>query len=231
MTIRTACSASLSGLHLACQALRNGDCETALVAGSSLIMDPSMTLDMSQQGVLSPSGSCKTFDAAADGFARGEAINAILIKPLDKAIRDGDPVRAVIRSTAVNSDGKTSHLGSPSTQSQVEMIRKAYQAAGISDFAQTPFFECHGTGTSVGDPLEAAAVGAVFGGNHTYIGSVSTQRGTLSLRSHAHRETGQAQCRTWRRSFWNYEHYQGRAGFGEQHDPTEHQVLNAKSEQ
>jgi acyl transferase domain-containing protein len=139
-------------------------------------MDPSMTLDMSQQGVLSPSGSCKTFDAAADGFARGEAINAILIKPLDKAIRDGDPVRAVIRSTAVNSDGKTSHLGSPSTQSQVEMIRKAYQAAGIDDFAQTPFFECHGTGTSVGDPLEVAAVGAVFGGNHTYIGSVSIPR-------------------------------------------------------
>ncbi|KID87248.1 Beta-ketoacyl synthase [Metarhizium guizhouense ARSEF 977] len=89
MTIRTACSSSLSGLHIACQSLRSGDCSTAMVLGSSLIMDPSMTLDMSAQGVLAPDGRCKTFDALADGFARAEAINAILLKPLEAAIRDG----------------------------------------------------------------------------------------------------------------------------------------------
>jgi acyl transferase domain-containing protein len=172
MTIRTACSASLTGLHLACQALQNRDCDTAVVAGSSIIMDPSMTLDMSQQGVLSPTGSCKTFDAEADGFARGEAINAILIKPLDKAVQDGDTIRAVIRSTAVNSDGKTSHMGSPSTESQEALIRRAYRAAGIDDLSQTAFFECHGTGTAVGDPLEVAAIGSVFGEKGVYIGSV-----------------------------------------------------------
>lgn len=172
MTLRTACSSSLSALHIACQSLYNGDCPTAIVAGSSLIMDPSMTMDMSAAGVLSPTGSCKTFDAAADGFARGEAVNAILLKPLDDALRDGDPVRAVIRSTAVNSDGRTSHIGSPSSESQIKMIRKAYERAGIQDLSQTPFVECHGTGTVRGDPIEAAAVASVFGKRGTYIGSV-----------------------------------------------------------
>jgi acyl transferase domain-containing protein len=136
-------------------------------------MDPSMTMDMSQQGVLSPDGICKTFDAAADGFARGEAINAVLLKPLDQALRDGDPIRAVVRSSLVNSDGRTSHMGSPSTESQEELIRKAYEAAGITDFSQTAFFECHGTGTAVGDPLEVAAVANVFGESGIYVGSVS----------------------------------------------------------
>ncbi|KAF7553842.1 hypothetical protein G7Z17_g3332 [Cylindrodendrum hubeiense] len=177
MTIRTACSSSLSSLHLACQALYNGDCETAIVAGSSVIIDPTMTLDMSEQGVLSPTGSCKTFDASADGFARGEAVNAILLKPLEDAIRDGDPVRAVIRSTAINSDGKTSHIGSPSSEAQVSMIRRAYEVAGIDDLSQTPFIECHGTGTVRGDPIEAAAVAEVFGDGGIYIGSVKPNVG------------------------------------------------------
>ena len=180
MTIRTACSASVSALHLACQALRDGDCESAIVAGSSIIVDPSMTLDMSEQGVLSPTGSCKTFDAAADGFARGEAVNAILVKPLDKALRDGDPVRAVIRATAVNSDGRTTNMGCPNSESQEAMIRRAYESAGIDDFSHTPFIECHGTGTPVGDPLEVAAVASVFGGvggAGAFIGSVKPNVG------------------------------------------------------
>lgn len=172
MTLRTACSSSLSALHLACQAIYNGDCPMAIVAGSSIILDPAMTLDMSEAGVLSPTGSCKTFDAAADGFARGEAVNAVLIKPLEDAMRDGDPVRAIIRSTAVNSDGRTSHIGSPSSDSQVTMIRRAYERAGIEDPSQTPFIECHGTGTVRGDPIEAAAVASVFGEHGAYIGSV-----------------------------------------------------------
>ncbi|PHH92050.1 hypothetical protein CDD83_9168 [Cordyceps sp. RAO-2017] len=177
ITIRTACSASMSALHMACLSLRNGDCGTAMVAGSSIIVDPSLTLDMTERQVLSPTGSCKTFDAAADGFARGEAVNAILIKPLDAAIRDGDPIRAVIRSTAANADGKTSHLGCPSTAAQIVMIRQAYRSAGIDDPSQTPFIECHGTGTPVGDPLEVAAVAAAFGRRGAFIGSVKPNVG------------------------------------------------------
>lgn len=176
MTVRTACSASLTGLHLACQVLRNGDCSAALVAGSSIIMRPDMTLDMSQQGVLSPAGTCKTFDAAADGFARGEAINVILIKPLEDALRCNDPIRAIIRGTAINSDGKTSNMGCPSTEAQERMIRQAYKLAGIKDVPKTPFVECHGSGTAVGDPLEAAAVANVFGERGAFIGSVSQRR-------------------------------------------------------
>ncbi|PQK08615.1 hypothetical protein BB8028_0001g06890 [Beauveria bassiana] len=177
MTIRTACSSSLSGLHIACQSLRNGDCSTALVVGSSLIMDPSMTLDMSGQGVLASDGRCKTFDAAADGFARGEATNAVLLKPLEAAMRDGDPIRAVIRSTAINSDGQTQHVGTPSAEAQISMIDRAYQLAGISDRSMTPFVECHGTGTMKGDPIETTAVGKAFGNRGTYIGSVKPNLG------------------------------------------------------
>lgn len=147
-----------------------------MVLGSSLIMDPSMTLDMSALGILAPDGRCKTFDTLADGFARAEAVNAILIKPLEAAIRDGDPIRAVIRSTAVNSDGKTPHVGTPSTEAQRSLILRAYQSAGIGDLSKTPFVECHGTGTMKGDPIETTAVGKAFGTRGTYIGSVSKVR-------------------------------------------------------
>lgn len=173
MTIRTACSAAMTGLHLACQDLYNGECSTAIVAGSSVIMGPSMTQDMTSQGVLSTDGICKTFDAAANGYARAEGVNAILIKPLKDAIRDGDPIRAVIRSTAVNSDGKTSNIGVPSPECQEVMIRQAYRKAGIDDPGKTAFIECHGTGTAVGDPLETTAIANIFGEHGVYIGSVS----------------------------------------------------------
>ncbi|KAH0598385.1 Polyketide synthase [Metarhizium humberi] len=157
--------------------LKSGDCSTAMVLGSSLIMDPSMTLDMSALGILAPDGRCKTFDTLADGFARAEAVNAILIKPLEAAIRDGDPIRAVIRSTAVNSDGKTPHVGTPSTEAQRSLILRAYQSAGIGDLSKTPFVECHGTGTMKGDPIETTAVGKAFGTWGTYIGSVKPNLG------------------------------------------------------
>lgn len=138
-----------------------------------------MTLDMSGQGVLASDGRCKTFDAAADGFARGEATNAVLLKPLEAAMRDGDPIRAVIRSTAINSDGQTQHVGTPSAEAQISMIDRAYQLAGISDRSMTPFVECHGTGTMKGDPIETTAVGKAFGNRGTYIGSVSEARFNL----------------------------------------------------
>lgn len=144
------------------------------MAGTNMIIGPGMTLRMTEQGVLSPTGSCKTFDAAADGYARGEAVNAVYIKLLEDAIRDGDPIRAVIRSTAVNCDGKTPGITNPSSERHEQLMRQAYASAGLSDIHDTSFVECHGTGTPIGDPLEAAAVAKVFGGDRgTYIGSVS----------------------------------------------------------
>lgn len=173
ITVETACSSSVVALHDACLGIQNGDCESAIVGGSSLIFTPTMATAMSDNMVLSPDGICKTFDASADGFGRGEAINALYIKRLDAAIRDNDPIRAVIRGTAANSDGRTTNFSSPSQDSQIELIRKAYRLAGIENVHETAFFECHGTGTSVGDAIETAAVAEVFGERGMVIGSVS----------------------------------------------------------
>ena len=177
MTIRTACSSALVGLHEACLAIERGECASAIVGGSNLILAPRMTAFMTEKDVLSPDGSCKTFSADADGYARGEAITAVYIKPLDSAIRDGNPVRAVVRSTTTNSDGRTPGLSTPSTESQEALIRKAYELAGITDFSQTAFAECHGTGTSVGDPIETNAIARVFGDSGVYIGSIKPNLG------------------------------------------------------
>lgn len=172
MTIRSACSSALIGLHEACQAIHSGSCQSAIVAGTNLILTPTMTIAMTEQGVLSPSGLCKSFDAKADGYARGEAINAVYIKKLSDAIQDGDPIRAVIRATATNCDGKTPGMACPSSEAHESMMRRAYNTARISDFSKTAFIECHGTGTQIGDPLETAAVASVFGRNGIIIGSV-----------------------------------------------------------
>ncbi len=172
LTIRTGCSSSLIGLHEACQAIYNGECTSAIVGGTNLIITPTMTVAMTEQGVLSPTGSCKSFDAKADGYARGEAINAVYIKKLSDAVRDGDPIRAVIRATATNCDGKTPGMACPSSESHESMIRRAYQVAQLREFSQTAFVECHGTGTAIGDPLETTAIANVFGHKGVFIGSV-----------------------------------------------------------
>lgn len=158
-------------------AISRGDCKSALVGGVNLIMAPGMTTAMTEQGVLAKDGSCKTFSADADGYGRGEAITAVYIKPLSDAIKDGNPVRAVIRSTASNCDGKTPGMSCPSTDAQETMMRRAYDVAGITDFSQTAFVECHGTGTPTGDPIEANAVARVFGDSGVYIGSVKPNLG------------------------------------------------------
>ncbi|KAL6825085.1 putative polyketide synthase [Trichoderma camerunense] len=177
MTIRTACSSSLVALHEACQAIYTGECESAVVAGTSLFLSPTMAIALSEQGVLSPTGSCKTFDAKADGYARGEVINAVFIKKLEDAIRDGDPIRGVIRATATNFDGKTIGITNPNQEAHVALMRRAYNVAKISNISDTAFVECHGTGTSVGDPMETGAVGQVFGDHGIYIGSVKPNIG------------------------------------------------------
>lgn len=177
MVIRTGCSSALICLDEACTAIRYGECDSALVAGTNLIMAPGLTVCMSEQGVLSPNGSSLTFDADADGYARGEALNIVYIKRLDHAIRDGNPIRAVIRGTSNNADGKTLGLSVPSSACHEAMIRRAYKIAGIDDITRTGYVECHGTGTAAGDPIEVSAVASVFGDSGVYIGSVKPNVG------------------------------------------------------
>ncbi len=146
-----------------------------------MILSPHMTAAMTEQGLLSPDGKCKTFDANANGYARGEGIVTIHIKKLCDAIQDNDPIRAIIRSSCLNSDGRTSGLSHPSSESHEALIRRSHTLAGFSDFSKTAMIECHGTGTQVGDPLEATAIGNVFGDYGIYIGSVSIYLAIFSL--------------------------------------------------
>lgn len=182
MTIRTGCSSSLVGLHEACQALSSGACKSALVAGTSILTSPTLAVTLTEQGVLSSTGSCKSFDAKADGYARGEAVNAVYIKLLSDALAEGDPIRGVVRGIGINFDGKTSGITNPSPLSQEALIRKTYLSAGIDFISDTPFVECHGTGTQVGDPLETSAVGKAFGSSKDlWIGSVSFSKPLFGL--------------------------------------------------
>ncbi|KAF5641441.1 polyketide synthase [Fusarium tjaetaba] len=163
MVIKTGCSSSAVALHEACRAIQRGDASSAIVGGANMIMTPALTATMSSGEVLAPDASCKTFDAAADGYARAEAITAVYIKPLSDAIRDGNPIRAIVKGTAVNCDGKCVSLVTPNGAAHEALTRKAYCDNGL-DPKDTAFVECHGTGTPTGDPIEAAAVGKVFGG-------------------------------------------------------------------
>ncbi|KAJ5920923.1 Fum1p [Penicillium verhagenii] len=177
MTIQSGCSSSMLALHEACQGLFSGECSAAIVAGCNIILSPTMSTTMSDNLVISPDGKSKTFDAAADGYGRGEAINALYIKKLSHAIADGDPIRAVIRGTGTNSDGKTPVITAPGTISQEALIRKTYAKAGIPDITQTPVFECHGTGTLAGDKSEAAVLAKICQGTPTFIGAVKPNVG------------------------------------------------------
>ncbi|KAI8933464.1 hypothetical protein NX059_009202 [Plenodomus lindquistii] len=176
VVVKTGCSASLVALHEACNALRAGDARSALVAGTMLNLDPTTTALMTTEGILSPDGSCKTFSADANGFVRAEAINCLYIKPLKYAIVDGNPIRAVIRATASNSDGRSVTLMQPSRLAHTNLMRGVYANAGL-DPAQTAYVELHGTGTPTGDPIETGAVADVFGKEGVYIGSVKANLG------------------------------------------------------
>jgi acyl transferase domain-containing protein len=134
-------------------------------------MGPHIFTVMTNEGVLSPEGSCKTFDAKADGFARADGINAVFLKRLPDALRDGNPIRAIVRNSGNNSDGKSQGLLSPRSSTQEALIRHVYSQAKL-DPSETGFIECHGTGTATGDPIETSAVGNVFGEKGIYIGSV-----------------------------------------------------------
>ncbi|KAI0107229.1 polyketide synthase [Nemania sp. FL0031] len=176
LVIKTGCSASLVALHEACRALQLGDISAAVVGGTSLIMGPNTTSLFFNEGILSPDASCKTFDASANGFARAEGITAIYVKRLEDALRDRNPIRAIIRATGSNSDGRSQGLMSPSGEAHEALMRNVYKKAKLDPRA-TAFVECHGTGTATGDPIEARAVGNVFGENGVYIGSVKPNVG------------------------------------------------------
>ena len=162
MTVDTACSSSLVALHLACQSLRMQDCGVAIAAGVNLLMSPAVFRGFDQSGALSPTGACHSFDADADGFVRGEGCGAVVLKRLSDAVRDGDRVLAVVRGSAVNQDGRSNGLLAPNPAAQMAVLRTAYANAGLSAH-DVDYVETHGTGTLLGDPIEARALGTVLG--------------------------------------------------------------------
>ncbi|KAL3479548.1 hypothetical protein BJX99DRAFT_255544 [Aspergillus californicus] len=162
LLIDTACSSSLVGLHLACQEIQSGGSKMAVVAGTNLMIQPEVWRGLSALGFLSPDGQCHSFDSSANGYGRGEGMGVIVLKPLTDAIRDNDVIRAVIRGTGMNQDGKTPGITVPSSDAQASLIRSTYEVAGLG-FAKTAYFEAHGTGTPVGDPLELSAIGETIG--------------------------------------------------------------------
>ncbi|KAI1338699.1 polyketide synthase [Xylariaceae sp. FL0016] len=178
-TVDTACSSSIFALHQALNAMKTGDCDSAIVASANLIMSPELHIGAAKSGVLSPTGTCHTFDISADGYGRAEGVNSIYVKRLSAALRDGNPIRAVIRGSAVNASGRTPGISLPSGKMQEVVMRKAYREAGL-EFSDTDYVECHGTGTPVGDPIEVDAVGRCFArpqGPPLFIGSVKTNVG------------------------------------------------------
>jgi len=166
MTIDTACSSSLYALHLACQSLISGDSDAAIVGGSNIINDIQQHIFSVRLGVMSPTSTCHTFDERADGFGRGDGICAVYLKKLSAAIANKDPIRAVIRATAVNSNGRSQGINHPSSKGQEAVIREAYTRANLN-YEDTGYFECHGTGTPVGDPIEVLSAGNVFAPGRT----------------------------------------------------------------
>lgn len=162
MFVDTACSSSLVALALGCRGLASGESDIAVVGGSNLILIPDFSISLSNMSFLSPGGKCRSFDEMGDGYGRGEGFAVLVLKPLSKAIADGNPIRALIRSVGLNQDGHTSSgITQPNKDMQVELIHDTYRKAGL-DPSQTRYFEAHGTGTPVGDPIEARAIGQAF---------------------------------------------------------------------
>ena len=182
LTIDTACSSSLVAVHLACQSLRSGESAMALAGGVNLILEPHITIGYSRSAMLSADARCRFGDARASGYVRSEGVGLVLLKPLARALADRDPIRAVIRGSAVNNDGQGSGLlVAPSPTVQAAMLRRAYQAAGVEP-GRVGYVEAHGTGTRVGDPVELAALGEVLGegrapGRPCLTGSIKTNIG------------------------------------------------------
>ncbi|MFJ1455974.1 SDR family NAD(P)-dependent oxidoreductase [Nocardia sp. N2S4-5] len=162
LTVDTACSSSLVATHLAVQAITHGECEMAVAGGANALLQPETFISMCKGRFLSADGRCKSFDATADGYGRAEGAGAVLLKPVDLALRDGDRIYAVIRATGVNQDGRTAAIPVPNPVAQEQLARQVREDAGIAGH-EVSYLEAHGTGTAVGDPIELAALGAVYG--------------------------------------------------------------------
>lgn len=182
MAVDTACSSSLMAVHLACRSLRAGESEVALAGGANVVLSPAHSVAFTKAGLLAPDGRCKVFDAAADGYVRGEGGGLVVLKPLARALTDGDEIHAVIRGTAVQQDGRTNGLVAPSREAQEAVLRAAYRDAGVPP-AQVQYVEAHGTGTLLGDSIEARALGEVVGRDRAngpcVLGSVKSNFGHL----------------------------------------------------
>ncbi len=183
MAVDTSCSSSLVAVHLACQSLRLGECNQALAGGVGLNLVPDTSIALSKSRMLNPNGRCQTFDAAANGFVKGEGCGVVVLKRLRDALASKDNILAVIRGSAVNHNGRSTSLIAPNGLSQQTVIRQALENGGV-DSAQIDYVEVQGTGTSIGEPIEVAALGAVFGKNRPQdkplvIGSVKTNIGHL----------------------------------------------------
>ncbi len=182
VAVDTACSSSLVAVHLACQALRRGECDVALAGGVNLVLSPRSTMLVKETRSLAPDGLCKSFDARANGFTRGEGCGVVVLKRLDHALRDGDQIHAVIRGSAINQDGRSSGFTAPNVLAQTALIE-----AALADAQLTPrdigLVEAHGTGTSLGDPIEVEALINALGhknrGGPLHVGSVKTNFGHL----------------------------------------------------
>ena len=185
--VDTACSSALVAVHLACQSLRTGECTMALVGGMNTLLKPDMTIGFSKASMLSPDGRCWSFDARANGYVRGEGGGIVVLKPLEAALQDGNQIYAVIQGSAINEDGRTDGITVPSAPAQEAMLRTAYRRAGVNP-SRVGYVEAHGTGTSVGDPIEAKALGRVFSEGRPpdeicLMGSVKTNIGHLESAS------------------------------------------------
>ena len=185
--VDTACSSSLVALHQACQSLRTGECDMALAGGANMILSPQITVSFSQAGMMAPDGRCKSFDADADGYVRGEGCGVVILKRFSDALADGDEILAVIRGTAVNQDGRSNSLTAPSGPAQQRVLNKALADAGV-EAMELGYIEAHGTGTAIGDPIELGGLKNVLANGRTaentcWIGSVKSNIGHLEAAS------------------------------------------------
>ncbi|MBV9267707.1 MAG: polyketide synthase, partial [Acidobacteriaceae bacterium] len=183
IAIDTACSSSLVATHYACQSLWNGDCTVAIAGGANVMLRPEYFIVMSKGHFLSPQGRCRTFDARGDGYVRGEGAGVVVLKPLSAALRDRDPIYAMIRATGINQDGQTASISLPNEVAQHRLIESVYRRAGIVP-GDVQYIEAHGTGTKAGDPVEARALNRALSvgrapGQRCLVGSVKTNIGHL----------------------------------------------------
>ncbi|EYF05470.1 type I polyketide synthase [Chondromyces apiculatus] len=183
IAIDSACSSSLVAVHLACQSLRAGECNLALAGGVNLILTPDRTVYFCKLRAMAPDGRCKAFDASADGYVRGEGAGIVVLKRLSDALRDGDPILALVRGSAVNQDGRSNGLTAPNRIAQQAVIDAALARAGVAP-SDIDYVEAHGSGTPLGDPIEATALGTALGRGRPadrplHVGSIKSNMGHL----------------------------------------------------